>query len=111
MPRMLTSPKPLVSETTPGVDRAKADQRRLLIGIFCRAAVLSVSVKSGDSRFMTGACSVTTTSVEDEATARRGSRVVTWPTTTTTFSARYLAKLGEVMVTVYLPGSRRGALK
>src|SRR5580698_6563280 len=100
MPRMLTRPKPLVSATTPGVVMAKADQRRLLMGMFWIACWLRVLLKSGDSRFITGVTSVTSTVAEDDETARCGSRLVTWPTTTSTSSARHAAKPDEVTETV-----------
>ena len=81
------------------------------MGIDCSACEVNVPVKSGDSRFMTGVCSVTTTSDDEDATDNVGERVVVCPTLTVTFSARYFAKFVASIETLYVPGSSSGALK
>src|SRR5580704_7919518 len=88
MPRTLTRPKPLLSETTPGVVRARLDQRRLFTGTSRRARELRLAEKSGESKLRTGTSAVTSTTEADWPGARCGVREVTCPTWTTTLLTR-----------------------
>jgi hypothetical protein len=87
MPRMDSRPKPLESETTPGVNSVRSDQRRPLIGRLSISLRVRLVEKSGPVVLMSGAAPETwTVCVPAEATARVGCSVVLWPTSTSTVS-------------------------
>ena len=69
------------------------------MGMVSSAVLFSVLVKSGESKLSTGDSPLTST-VEFEATARCGSRLVIWLTWTITLFSRKPAKPGAAMETV-----------
>ena len=79
-PRTLTRPKPLVSTVTPGVVRASADQRRLLIGIFFSSVESITEEKLGDTKFMIGSSALTSTTDSELPTTSFGVTRVACPT-------------------------------
>src|SRR5713101_5646445 len=105
IPRKLSRPK-LPSGTTPGVSRAKVDQRRPLMGNSLMDFSSTLEAKSAWLVLTRGASAVTLTLEEVEPTTSFNSTSVTRPTSTTIFSSRRVAKPDASAVTKYTPGWR-----
>src|SRR5690349_2615328 len=110
MPRKLIKPN-VPSGTAPGVNNAKLDQRRPLMGSSLIAVWLMLLEKSCCVVLMTGASALTSTVPVTGPTESETSSGVSRPTSTITFSCVSGLKPDELIVTEYLPGCRLGTLK
>src|SRR5260370_32945198 len=105
IPRKLSRPK-LPSGTTPGVSRAKVDQRRPLMGNSLMDFSSTLEAKSAWLVLTRGASAETFTVEEAAPTTSFKSTSVTRPTSTTTFSSLRAHKPDASAVTKYAPGCR-----
>src|SRR5688572_29314614 len=110
IPRKLIKPN-VPSGTAPGVNNAKLDQRRPLIGNSLIEVWLILVEKSCCVVLITGASALTSTEPVTGPTASATSRFVSRPTSTTTFSEVIGLKPPEFTVTAYFPGCRFATLK
>src|SRR5687767_848068 len=110
IPRKLIRPK-LPSGTAPGVNRAKLDQRRPLIGSSLIEVWLMLVEKSCCVVLITGASALTSTDPVTGPTESDTSNGVSRPISTITFSLTIGLKPDELTVTEYLPGCKLATLK
>src|SRR4030095_10863039 len=99
------------SGTAPGVNNAKLDQRRPLIGSSLIEVWLMLVEKSCWLVLITGASALTSTVPVTGPTWSATSSFVSRPTSTTTFSWVSGLNPEELTVTAYLPGWRLATLK
>src|SRR5216684_4789385 len=105
IPRKLSRPK-LPSGTTPGVNSAKVDQRRPLMGNSLMDFSSTLEAKSAWLVLTRGTSAETFTVAEVEPTLSFNSTSVTRPTSTTIFSTLRVVKPTASAVTKYTPGWR-----
>src|SRR6185369_6564137 len=110
IPRKLIKPN-VPSGTAPGVNNAKLDQRRPLIGSSLIEVWLMLLEKSCWVVLMTGASALTSTVPVTGPTESETSSGVSRPTSTITFSCVSGLKPDELTVTEYLPGCKLATLK
>src|SRR5215213_5052257 len=110
MPRKLIRPN-VPSGTAPGVNNAKFDQRRPLIGSSLMEVWFMLVEKSCCVVLITGASALTSTVPVTGPTESETSSGVSRPTSTITFSCVRGLKPDELIVTEYLPGCKLATLK
>lgn len=98
MPRKLSKPKPSELETTPGVRRAKSDQRRPLMGRLSMVFWSMVVEISAPEVCTSGVSPVTSTLSLTEPTVSLGVMFATPPTVTVMMSSCAVWKPSIVMV-------------
>src|SRR5215213_3040314 len=110
MPRKLIRPN-VPSGTAPGVNNAKFDQRRPLIGSSLMEVWFMLVEKSCCVVLITGASALTSTVPVTGPTDSETSSGVSRPTSTITFSCVSGLKPEELILTAYVPGGRFATLK